>query len=103
MRSCVCRENTNHTLQGSSCLIGVLDVYRYASLFRTSTIRTLIRVHSEFFKEYQLDCPYAMERLVKYGVPATVLHRNVDERDQIGRARQAAETVSTEAIAGYTF
>lgn len=35
-----------------------------------------------------------MDRLVKYGVPATVLHRQVDERDQIGRARQAAETVS---------
>ena len=34
-----------------------------------------------------------MDRLVKYGVPATVLHRQVDERDQIGRARQAAETV----------
>ncbi|CAM9683516.1 unnamed protein product [Scytosiphon promiscuus] len=33
-----------------------------------------------------------MDRLVKYGVPATVLHRQVDERDQIGRARQAAET-----------
>ena len=46
-------------------------------------------------KEYQLDCPYAMDRLVKYGVPATVLHRQVDERDQIGRARQAAETVSS--------
>lgn len=49
---------------------------------------------SDFIKEYQLDCPYAMDRLVKYGVPATVLHRQVDERDQIGRARQAAETVS---------
>lgn len=49
---------------------------------------------SDFMKEYQLDCPYAMDRLVKYGVPATVLHRQVDERDQIGRARQAAETVS---------
>lgn len=48
---------------------------------------------SDFIKEYQLDCPYAMDRLVKYGVPATVLHRQVDERDQIGRARQAAETV----------
>ena len=47
----------------------------------------------DFMKEYQLDCPYAMDRLVKYGVPATVLHRQVDERDQIGRARQAAETV----------
>ncbi|CAM9373777.1 unnamed protein product [Laminaria digitata] len=46
----------------------------------------------KFIKEYQLDCPYAMDRLVKYGVPATVLHRQVDERDQIGRARQAAET-----------
>ncbi|CAM9105520.1 unnamed protein product [Choristocarpus tenellus] len=47
---------------------------------------------TDFVAEYQLDCPYAMERLVKYGVPATVLHRNVDEQDQIGRARQAAET-----------
>ncbi len=37
-----------------------------------------------------------MDRLVKYGVPATVLHRQVDERDQIGRARQAAETVRRE-------
>lgn len=51
--------------------------------------------NSDFMKEYQLDCPYAMDRLVKYGVPATVLHRQVDERDQIGRARQAAETVSS--------
>lgn len=56
----------------------------------------ILVIRSDFFKEYQLDCPYAMERLVKYGVPATVLHRNVDERDQIGRARQAAETVGVE-------
>ncbi|KAG5182410.1 VPS28 protein-domain-containing protein [Tribonema minus] len=47
---------------------------------------------SAFIVEFQMDVPYAMERLVKYGVPATVLHRNHDEHDAISRARQAAET-----------
>jgi ESCRT-I complex subunit VPS28 len=47
---------------------------------------------SAFVAQYSMDVPYAMERLVKYGVPATVLHRNHDEHDAIGRARQAAET-----------
>ncbi|CAN0208054.1 unnamed protein product, partial [Discosporangium mesarthrocarpum] len=56
----------------------------------------IISSTTDFVQEYQLDCPYALERLVKYGVPATVLHRDVDERDQIGRARQAAETVCSE-------
>lgn len=50
-----------------------------------------ISTTSDFVKEYSMDVPYAMERLVKYGVPATVLHRAHDEQDAIGRARQAAE------------
>lgn len=68
--------------------------------FHTCVVCPHLARDSDFIKEYQLDCPYAMDRLVKYGVPATVLHRQVDERDQIGRARQAAETVSLPKLAG---
>lgn len=56
-------------------------------------------VRSEFFREYDLDCPYARERLINHMSPATV-YRDVDERDQISRARQAAETVSWAAAVG---
>ncbi|CAN0009625.1 unnamed protein product, partial [Phaeothamnion confervicola] len=55
----------------------------------------LIKSTREFVAEHRMDCPYAVERLVKFGVPATVLHRNVDERDEIGRARQAAEATQS--------
>ena len=50
-----------------------------------------IKSTADFVTEYEMQVPYAMERLVKYGVPATVLHRGADQRDEISRARQAAE------------
>ncbi|CAM9421353.1 unnamed protein product [Chrysoparadoxa australica] len=46
---------------------------------------------TEFMSKYQMEAPYAVERLIKYGVPATVLHRDAGDRDATGRARQAAE------------
>mmetsp|Transcript_17199 Transcript_17199/g.25477 ORF Transcript_17199/g.25477 Transcript_17199/m.25477 type:complete len:222 (+) Transcript_17199:30-695(+) len=52
----------------------------------------LIKDTLSFIAEYKMDVPHATERLVKYGVPATVLHHRFDERDAISRARQAAET-----------
>lgn len=77
----------------------MLQYHMSSSLFSQAALPSptpviILCPSSDFMKEYQLDCPYATDRLVKYGVPATVLHRQVDERDQIGRARQAAETVS---------
>lgn len=33
-----------------------------------------------FFKDYQLDCPRAYERLIVAGVPATVMHPTADSR-----------------------
>eukprot|EP01084_Bolivina_argentea_P298341 514101_1 len=44
-----------------------------------------------FAKEFGMDVPYAIDRLVTYGVPATVLHKSHDGRDASSAARQAAE------------
>eukprot|EP01038_Epipyxis_sp_PR26KG_P006419 gene6419-8836_t len=41
--------------------------------------KAIINVDS-FIREYQLDCPRAIERLIVSGVPATVLHAPVDNR-----------------------
>jgi hypothetical protein len=36
----------------------------------------------QFFKDYSVDCPRAYERLVKVGVPVTVMHASHDERQE---------------------
>jgi ESCRT-I complex subunit VPS28 len=41
-----------------------------------------IRNIDEFWQEYGIDCPRAYERLVKAGVPATVMHATFDERQE---------------------
>ena len=36
----------------------------------------------QFFKDYGVDCPRAYERLVKVGVPVTLMHASHDERQE---------------------
>jgi ESCRT-I complex subunit VPS28 len=34
----------------------------------------------DFFREFQVDCPRAFERLIRTGVPATIMHATHDDR-----------------------
>ena len=43
-----------------------------------------------FFRDYQINCPRAYDRLVRDGVPATVMHTNHDDRADV---KIVAETV----------
>mmetsp|Transcript_199 Transcript_199/g.389 ORF Transcript_199/g.389 Transcript_199/m.389 type:complete len:247 (+) Transcript_199:129-869(+) len=56
--------------------------------------QNIIQDSRTFMSEYGLgDCALAMERLLTYGVPATVVHRSGDSNpDLAAQARQAAET-----------
>lgn len=40
----------------------------------------MIKNAEVFMKEYEIDCPRAYDRLIKSGVPATVLHVSHDDR-----------------------
>jgi ESCRT-I complex subunit VPS28 len=50
----------------------------------------LITSPESFFRDYQVDCPRAFDRLVRDGVPATVMHGKVDSRSDV---KIVAETV----------
>jgi len=46
----------------------------------------------EFLKTYQMDCPRAVERLLRTGGPATTLHNTADTNNKQDAARVVAET-----------
>ena len=49
-----------------------------------------IKAIKAFVEEHQIDCPRALERLLRTGVPATVIHNSSDDR---GDTVIVAETV----------
>mmetsp|Transcript_17221 Transcript_17221/g.58473 ORF Transcript_17221/g.58473 Transcript_17221/m.58473 type:complete len:242 (-) Transcript_17221:47-772(-) len=57
-----------------------------SALLGTGTIRST----DEFVRQFQVDCPRAYDRLLRTGVPATVLHPSNDDR---GDSVTVAETV----------
>lgn len=66
-------------------------ISRYKDLQGALSADGSITSTADFAEQYGMDVPYAMERLVKYGVPATVLHKNHGQTDASSHAKQAAE------------
>jgi ESCRT-I complex subunit VPS28 len=68
--------------------------FRLISQFKTSEAALVacgaIVSAEDFFREYHVECPRAYQRLIKDGLPATVLHAS---RDQRGELVAVAETV----------
>jgi ESCRT-I complex subunit VPS28 len=67
---------------------------KYIAQFKTMTASLmsagLISNPEQFFKDYQIDCSKAFNRLVRDGVSATVMHGTVDTRSDV---KIVAETV----------
>uniref|UniRef100_A0A7S2Y138 Vacuolar protein sorting-associated protein 28 homolog n=1 Tax=Fibrocapsa japonica TaxID=94617 RepID=A0A7S2Y138_9STRA len=65
-------------------------------LLRTNTTPGFPRDGGAFMDHYDMRCPLARERLITYGVPATVLHRRNDDQafDAAAQALLCAETAT---------
>mmetsp|Transcript_15656 Transcript_15656/g.23147 ORF Transcript_15656/g.23147 Transcript_15656/m.23147 type:complete len:220 (-) Transcript_15656:793-1452(-) len=50
---------------------------------------------SDFMELYQMDCPLAVDRLLRSGVPATTLHAISDDRDMTVLVQEATEKFIT--------
>lgn len=48
-----------------------------------------------FFKQYQIECPRAFERLLRTGVPATVVHATHDDRNDTVVVAQTTQAFIT--------
>ena len=55
----------------------------------------LIESSDNFFREYTVDCPRANERLLRTGVPATVVHATHDERNDTVVVAQTTQAFIT--------
>ncbi|KAJ8611956.1 hypothetical protein CTAYLR_004396 [Chrysophaeum taylorii] len=70
---------------------------RLISQFKTSESALLrdgtITSTDEFMREYKMDCPRARERLLRIGVPATILHQSAGNADAADSAVRVAECV----------
>ncbi len=81
------RDAVTPTAYGEACA-------RLISQFKTTdaALRTggFISDTDSFFRDYQIDCPRAYDRLVRFGVPATVMTTSNDNRTDV---KIVAETV----------
>jgi ESCRT-I complex subunit VPS28 len=55
----------------------------------------IIENADKFFKEYTVDCPRATERLLRVGVPATVVHATHDDRSDTVVVAQTTQAFIT--------
>ena len=54
-----------------------------------------IQSASEFITTHQVQCPRAVERLIKYGVPSTVIHSTTDDKGTAYVSAQATQAFIT--------
>jgi VPS28 protein len=74
------RDSVSSTEYSDSC-------YKLISQFKTSEAALVasgaIVSADDFIREFEIDCPRAYERLIRAGVPATVVHTTHDKRGEI--------------------
>lgn len=74
------RDSVSSTEYADSC-------FKLISQFKTSESALVangsIQSADAFIREFDIDCPRAYERLIRVGVPATVVHATHDKRGEI--------------------
>lgn len=74
------RDSVSSTEYSDSC-------YKLISQFKTSEAALVasgaIASADDFIRDFEIDCPRAYERLIRAGVPATVVHTTHDKRGEI--------------------
>eukprot|EP01033_Poteriospumella_lacustris_P007169 gene7169-5161_t len=55
-------------------------IAQFKATEKSLILNKTIESATEFYREYQVDCPRAFHRLIEAGVPATVMHPQADSR-----------------------
>ena len=74
------RDSVSSTEYADSCFKLISQFKTTESVLVTSSA---ILSADAFIRDYEIDCPRAYERLIRVGVPATVVHSTHDNRGEI--------------------